>query len=135
MNDIDKKLLDDHKTFISPELVAKYSHKQTNPKEWVRFYYYKNKKRIVVEPKHIEYDYEVSSTLNYNKQTFYKMTTMSSNDGYFDYYFKLKDHLPSCILKKSNRNNKTERTKCVNNVFPKKQYEMSDDGKFIVRFE
>ena len=40
----------------------------------------------------VDYDYEVSSTLNYNKNTFYKMTTMSSCDGYFDYYFKLKDH-------------------------------------------
>ena len=42
------------------------------------------------------------------KTHFYKMTGMSSTDGYFDYYFKLKEHLPNVVVKKSNRNNKTE---------------------------
>lgn len=135
MNDSDKELLDSLKVYCPPEIVAKYQHKQQKPRDWVRFYYYKNKKRNIVNAKDIKYDYEVSSTLNYNKDTFYKMTGMSSTDGYFDYYFKLKEHLPNVVVKKSNRNNKTERTKIMSKPTDKKHYDIDENGKFIIKFE
>jgi hypothetical protein len=135
MNDNDTILLNNLKIFCPPNIVAKYKHKQQAPKEWTRFYYYKNKKRQIVSNENVDYDYEVSSTLNYNKNTFYKMTTMSSCDGYFDYYFKLKDHLPNVVVKKSNRHNKTEKTKKMTTPFEKPPYELDKDGKFILRFD
>lgn len=134
MNPDDTELLNNLKIFCPPNIVAKYKHKQQNPKEWVRFYYYKNKKRHIVDADAVSYDYEVSSTLNYNKQTFYKMTTMSTQDGYFDYYFKLKEHLPNVVVKKSNRHNKSEKTQQITPPYKKNNYEMTEDGKFIVRF-
>jgi len=135
MNDNDVDLLDNLKIYCDPSIVTKYSHKQTNPKEWVRFYYYKKKRRHIVNKENISYDYEVSSTLNYNKNVFYKMTSMSASDGYFDYYFKLKDHLPSTVVKKSNRENKSERSRRLPPKKSIKDYEMTKDGKFIVRFD
>lgn len=136
MNPTDKEMLDNLKVYISPEIITKYNHKQSQPREWVRFYYYKNKKRHSIPGSQIKYDYEVSSTLNYHKNTFYKMTTMSSSDGYFDYYFKLKDHLPSCVVKKSNRSGKSDKTKIVRQVYKNKpDYKMTPDGKFLVTFD
>tara|TARA_R110000796_G_scaffold90169_5_gene193942 strand:+ start:5041 stop:5448 length:408 start_codon:yes stop_codon:yes gene_type:complete len=134
MNSHDSILLNNLKIFCPANIVTKYKHKQQKPKEWTRFYYYKNKKRNIVTHENIEYDYEVSSTLNYNKNTFYKMTTMSSSDGYFDYYFKLKDHLPNVVVKKSNRHNTTEKTKQMVKPFQSTPYEIDSNGKFVVRF-
>jgi len=83
----------------------------------------------------IDYDYEVSSTLAYNKNVFYKMTTMSNQDTFFDYYFKLKNDLPKIVVKKSNRKGRSERIRIKNEIIKKKtDYEISDDDKFICRF-
>lgn len=135
MNPNETDLLDEMKIFCPPEIVAKYSHKQNNPKEWTRFYYYKNKRRFIIPKDNIQYDYEVSSTLNYNKNVFYKMTSMSSSDGYFDYFFKLKDNLPNIVVKKSNRDGKSQRSTTI----ATKKYEppetCPETGKFIVRFD
>tara|TARA_R110001592_G_scaffold184578_3_gene428344 strand:+ start:638 stop:1045 length:408 start_codon:yes stop_codon:yes gene_type:complete len=135
MNNSDAELLQNLKIFCPENIINKYKHKQQQPKDWVRFYYYKNKRRHEVQPKNIEYDYEVSSTLNYNKNTFYKMTTMSTQDGYFDYYFKLKSHLPNVVVKKCNRHNKSEKCQQIKHPFIKKDYEITNDGKFVVRFD
>ena len=135
MNTHDIDLLNNLKIFCPPNIVTKYSHKQQAPKDWTRFYYDKNKKRHLVKPENIDYDYEVSSTLNYNKYVFYKMTTMSNQDGYFNYYFKLKDNLPNVVIKKSNRHNKSEKTKSFVNNMKVSDYETDKNGKFIVRFD
>lgn len=137
MNKTDEELLKNLKIYCPPSIITKYKHKQQKPKDWTRFYYYKNKRRHLVEGSAVSYDYEVSSTLNYNKNTFYKMTTMSSQDGYFDYYFKLKDHLPNVVVKKCNRHNKSDKVQQITPPYKNKfsNYEMTDDGKFIVRFD
>jgi len=135
MNDYENQVLTDFKVFCPKEVVAKYNHKHQNQKNWTRFYYYKDKKRHIVGKDNLEYDYEVSSTLAYNKNVFYKMTTMSNQDTFFDYYFKLKNDLPKIVVKKSNRKGKSDRTKNVNEKIKKEiDYEMSSDGKFICRF-
>ena len=37
------------------------------------------------------------------------MTTMSADDSYFDYFFKLKGDLPKCVVKKCNRYGKSQK--------------------------
>ena len=100
MNDYENQVLTDFKVFCPKEVVAKYNHKHQKDKEWTRFYYYKDKKRHAIGKENLDYDYEVSSTLAYNKNVFYKMTTMSNQDTFFDYYFKLKNDLPKIVVKK-----------------------------------
>ncbi len=136
MNDYESKVLTDLKVYCPKEVVAKYKHKHTKEKDWTRFFYYKEKRRHCVLPENIEFDYEVSSTLAYNKNVFYKMTTMSNQDTFFDYYFKLKDELPKIVVKKSNRHGKSQRTSTKMLLNEKlKLYEMSENGKFICRFK
>jgi len=136
MNANDKKTLDDLGIYIDPAIITKYSHKNSNPEDWCRFYYYKNKKKTLVN--NISYDNEVSSTLNYKKNTFYLMSIMSHKDPYFDYYFCLKPDLPKCIVKKSNRNVKFNKPK---NKIDLHEYKHKDydrcpkTGKIIVRFD
>jgi len=134
MDTYDIQTLSDLKVYCPPEIVAKYNHKHNNPKNWSRFYYYRNKKKTLVPNNNIEYDYEVSSTLAYNKNVFYKMTTMSHDDNFFDYYFKLKPDLPKCVIKKSNRFNKVQKRMTIKK-FDINDFDRSDDGKFILRFD
>lgn len=135
MNSDDKKALSDLGIYISPEIVAKYNHKNSDPEQWSRFYYYKNKKKTKVD--NVEYDYEVSSTLNYKKNTFYLMSIMSHKDPYFDYYFCLKQDLPKCIIKKSNRNksNDMKKKKLIQYDRYKDYEKCPKTGKIIVRFD
>lgn len=140
MNELDDELLKNLKIYCPPSLITKYSHKHKIPNDWIRFYYYKNKQRKECGPNDIAFDYEVSSTLNYKKNVFYKMTTMSSDDNYFDYFFKLKGDLPKCVVKKCNRYGRSEKQKkFVKNIDwknpPKKPPEISEDGKFVCRFD
>ena len=76
--------------------------------------------------------------LAYNKNVFYKMTTMSNQDTFFDYYFKLKNNLPKIVVKKSNRKGKSDRTKVQFEKEKEKKkntYDISADGKFICHFQ
>ena len=70
---------------------------------WSKLYFYRDRKRIEIEKDNIKTDKEITSELDYNKKTFYKISIMSKEDPYFDYYFKLKDNAPSTIIKKSKR--------------------------------
>ena len=136
MNDYENKILTDLKIFCPKEVVAKYKHKHTKEKDWTRFFYYKSKRRHFVSPTNIEYDYEVSSTLAYNKNVFYKMTTMSNQDTFFDYYFKLKNELQKIVVKKSNRLGNSQRTSTKTLLSkPLHEYNVSEDGKFICHFK
>jgi hypothetical protein len=62
------------------------------------------------------------------------MTTMSHDDNFFDYYFKLKPDLPKCVIKKSNRFNKVQKRMTIKK-FDINDFDRSDDGKFILRFD
>ena len=124
MNELDDELLKNLKIYCPPSLITKYSHKHKIPNDWIRFYYYKNKQRKECGPDNIAFDYEVSS--------------MSSDDNYFDYFFKLKADLPKCVVKKCNRYGKSEKQKKMKMADwrnpPKNPPEISDDGKFVCRF-
>jgi len=131
MNDYENGVLTDFKVYCPKYIIQKYKHKHQNEEQWTRFYYYKDKKRLNVPPLNMDYDYEVSSTLAYNKNVFYKMTTMSNSDTFFDYYFKLKSDLPKVVVKSSNR--KSQRLKSLK--APEEPRELTEDGKFVVRFQ
>jgi hypothetical protein len=130
MNEYEQGVLTDFKVFCPKYIIQKYKHKHQDQDAWTRFYYYKDKQRTAVPPENIDYDYEVSSTLAYSKNVFYKMTTMSNADTFFDYYFKLKPELPKVVVKSSNR--KSQRLKRFNDQKPKPEF--TKDGKVIVRF-
>ena len=130
MNEYEQGVLTDFKVFCPKHVIQKYKHKHQDESAWTRFYYYKDKQRTAVPPDNIDYDYEVSSTLAYNKNVFYKMTTMSNSDTFFDYYFKLKPELPKVVVKSSNR--KSQRLKRFQDQKPKPEF--TKDGKVIVRF-
>ena len=140
MNDYENQVLTDFKVFCPKEVVAKYNHKhQNHNKDWTRFYYYQDKKKTMVGADNVDYDYEVTSTLAYNKNCFYKMTNMSSRDTFFDYYFKLKNNLPKIVAKKSNRTKQRMNFRGINKnvvlpVIPTKYETDPVDGKFIVHF-
>tara|TARA_R110000765_G_scaffold326549_1_gene417836 strand:- start:1349 stop:1747 length:399 start_codon:yes stop_codon:yes gene_type:complete len=131
MNEYEKGILTDFKVNCPKYIIQKYKHKHKIEGDWTRFYYYKDKKRLAVPPDNIDCDYEVSSTLAYNKNVFYKMTTMSNSDTFFDYYFKLKPKLPKIVVKSSNR--KSQRLKKLQAAIDTDR-EMTEDGRFIVRF-
>ena len=130
MNDYENGVLSDFKVYCPKYIIQKYKHKHQEEADWTRFYYYKNKQRTIVPKTNIDYDYEVSSTLAYNKNVFYKMTTMSNSDTFFDYYFKLKPELPKIIVKSSNR--RDHKMKKLKQQFPKP--EIAANGKVVVRF-
>ena len=119
--------------YCPKHIIQKYKHKHQKSQEWTRFYYYKNKRRVIVGAENLAYDYEVSSTLAYNKNVFYKMTTMSESDTFFDYYFKLKPELPKVVIKSSNR--KSERTRNHWKSPPKPPRHIDPEtGNVIVKF-
>jgi len=133
MDEYEKALLTDFQVYCPKYIIQKYNHKHAAGDNWTRFYYYKRKKRYAVPPENIDFDYEVSSTLAYNKNTFYKMTTMSNSDTFFDYYFKLKSELPKIVIKSSNRKSKNQLNKIS---FPQSDlHELTSTGQVIVKFE
>jgi len=132
MNDYELAVLSDFRVHCPKYIIQKYKHKHANASDWTRFYYYKAKQKILVAPENLDYDYEVSSTLAYNKNVFYKMTTMSNSDTFFDYYFKLKSELPKVVVKSSNRRS----LRHLNLKYKEREQEreFTKDGKLIVRF-
>jgi hypothetical protein len=133
MDTYEKSLLSDFKVYCPKYIIQKYNHKHAAGDNWTRFYYYKRKKRYAVPPCNVDFDYEVSSTLAYNKSVFYKMSTMSNSDTFFDYYFKLKPELPKIVIKSSNRKTKNQLNKIC---FPAADnHQFSSDGKILVKFE
>ena len=69
---------------------------------------------------------------------------MSQQDEYFDYYFKLKDNLDKTVIKKNERFKnhsfnpqapyRKKRPKSWRDIHYPSNYEYTDDGKVIVRF-
>ena len=137
MNDYENNVLTDFKVFCPTDVIQKYKHKHTNDKNQIILRYSLLLLIHQVGNENIEFDYEVSSTLAYNKNVFYKMTTMSNQDGFFDYYFKLKNNLPKLVVKKSNRKNQSNRTKNIKEVGtnPTLPPICPESGKFICHFK
>tara|TARA_R110000744_G_scaffold146462_1_gene259354 strand:+ start:308 stop:709 length:402 start_codon:yes stop_codon:yes gene_type:complete len=133
MNAKDKSLLKSLGIHINTKKFEKYNHTHADPDAWVRFYYYKHRKPFIVPSSNIRYESEVTSTNSLHKNTFYKMSLLSKTDSYYDYYYKLKENIGSCIIKENKRLNKTKDTsKKKNDFIPPIQ---NENGKYVVSFE
>ena len=132
MDKKDKSLLKSLGVYIDPKLNKKYKHKHSSPEDWVRFYYYKQRKPFIVPRSNIRYDAEVTSTNSLHKHTFYKMSHLSKTDSYYDYYYKLKEDVDECVVKENKRLTKQSK---FNKNFKPPPPERDENGKFVVRFE
>lgn len=121
----DKSILDNLGIYISPDIVNRYYHQQTSKEPRTRFYYFVDRQKTFVPCENVSYDGEVSSTLCYKKNCFYKMSHLSKVDAYFDYYFMLKPECPKTVVKR-----KSVATKAPT---PAMSYQKRN-GKFTVEF-
>jgi hypothetical protein len=136
------------KNVYIPNELFNQSHIHRKKEQWVRLWFYKNRKKYEVKPNEIQMDYDITSKLEYQKGTFYKISQLSHDDNYFDYYYKLKTGLPKDIFKKNNRyktpisssriNPRTKSKKPVS--YCEKMSEtvnckINTDGSFVVMFE
>lgn len=112
-------------------------HKHRKKKNWVSLWFYKQRRKTSVLPNQISTDRVITSKLEYQKDIFYKMSSMSREDSYFDYYFKLKDNTPKDLVKKNNRYKKSNPHKKIIKVneYQSKPYKRDASGKFIVTFK
>ena len=94
-------------------------------------WFYKNRKKTRVFKKDVKDDLIITSKLEYQKGIFYKMSQLSAEDDCFDYFYKLKEDGLNNIVKKNQRY-KIRQSKAWKNNTP--EYEVDDDGNFIVSF-
>jgi len=129
--------------YLLPKDVIK-NHKHRNKNNWVKMWFFKDRKRTEIEKNYIHVDKEITSKLEYQKNVFYKMSQLSFEDEHFDYFFKLKDECTKKnIIKKNSRFKKVLPTKkkkalCMHNEYNyyKKSYTIDPaDGRFIVTFQ
>jgi len=132
MNNRDKAVLTSLGIYCDPKVKKKYSHKHADPDEWVRFYYYKKRKPLIVPLTNIRFDSEVTSTNSLHKHTFYKMSHLSKTDSYYDYYYKLKEDVNDCVIKENKRLTKNGK---IHKEIIKKKHEVDEFGMFVVRFD
>ena len=100
-------------------------------------WFYKTRRKTQVLPNEVQDDFIITSKLEYQKNTFYKLTQLSLEDDSFDYYYRLKDEVPSNIVKKNSRYKKLKkRPKAHWRDYKQKPHEIDEEtGKFIVRFQ
>jgi hypothetical protein len=132
MNASDKGFLDKMGIYINPSIINEY-HKRGHRGHGAgtRFYYYRNRHKIFINPENISYDKEVSSTLHYKKNAFYKMSHLCNEDPFFDFYFTLKSDTPKSVIKRNERKGYAVRSPVPprNGCFERKH------GKFVVKFQ
>jgi len=110
-------------------------HKHRDKENWVSLWFYKGRQKQKVHPSEIQADKIITSKLEYQNNIFYKMSSMSKEDSYFDYYFKLKENSPKDLVKKNNRYKKLNpKRKYKFNEYKAKPYKKDPNGKFIVTF-
>jgi hypothetical protein len=132
MNPREKKLLDELGIYIDPYLTNKYKKQMKVPDEWTRFYYYRKKKKIIVPQSQVSHDHEVTSTATLHRGTFYKMSHLSNADLFYDYFYKLKHTVGTCVIKKC-KNQNTPQTPVVEKAPVVR--EVDETGKFVIRWD
>ena len=137
MNTKEKQILNSLGVYIDPKVTNKYNHKHSNPDEWTRFYYYKNRQSFRIPGSSILYDAEVSSTNSLHRNTFYKMSHLSQSDLFYDYFFCLKPNIGDFVLKEK----KIKRGKNISNSInlniskiPHQPVLRNDKGQVLVSF-
>lgn len=124
------------KEYYIPCEINTEKHKHREKDKWTTLYFYKDRKKTSVKKNQIKNDLVITSALEYQKDIFYKMSQLSAEDDCFDYFFRLKENIPSEIIKKNSRYkiNKRPSNAWKHIKRDPNSYEKSDDGKFIVRF-
>lgn len=132
MNSTEKEFLDSLGIFIKPHIINRYSTKtQKELDKETRFYYYKKRYKTYINKENIFYDKEVSCSMKYKQYAFYKMTHLSNEDPFFDFYFTLKPNAPKLVAKEKNNKPAIEEYK-----YPVKPGTfMRQRGKVVVSFE
>jgi len=132
---MDKITLHNEEYIVSKKLL-KRTHKHRYPKNWTTLWFYKDRLRTKINGK-ISCDKYITSKLEYQRGTFYKMSAMSREDPTFDYYFCLK---PDVKTKNIIKRNGKHKGKCLDpnkRICHWKDY-MAPlervDGKIIVSF-
>lgn len=134
----------DGKLIYIPNELFHTKRKHRKKDKWVRLWFFKDRRRIPISKDDISSDTEITSKLEYQTGTFYKISQLSADDYYFDYYYKLKTGLPADIFKKNNRyktpladatrNDRNRRQGKADSTI-EKVYESNENGQYIVRFE
>ena len=128
------------KEYIIPNEIfdKKIKQKHRKKNKWCNLYFFKNRKKNVITDKNqVKDDLVITSALQYQRDTFYKMSSISQEDDTFDYYYKLKHNTTTDIVKHKSRSKKSlKKTKYKWQDYkrPLSEYERSADGKFVVRF-
>ena len=128
--------------YVPDEYLDAARHKHRKPGNWSKFYFYKNRSKTAVSPDDIKCDYEVTSSLEYQQDIFYKLSHLSDSDCTFDYFYKLKTDIPNIMFKQNNRyktpqsskkrTNKARTAHWKNN--PTQVFNVNKDGKIEVTF-
>jgi hypothetical protein len=61
------------------------------------------------------------------------MSHLSKTDSYYDYYYKLKEDVGSCIIKENKRLNKADKVSAEK--FKLVPPPRNENGKFVINFE
>tara|TARA_R110000744_G_scaffold334007_1_gene439408 strand:- start:329 stop:745 length:417 start_codon:yes stop_codon:yes gene_type:complete len=129
------------KEYIIPNEIfdKKIKQKHRKKNKWCNLYFFKNRKKNVITDKNqVKDDLVITSALQYQRDTFYKMSSISQEDDTFDYYYKLKYNTSTDIVKHKSRCKKSlkkTKHKWQDYKKPLSEYEMSADGRFVVRFD
>tara|TARA_R110000824_G_scaffold39375_1_gene119177 strand:+ start:546 stop:956 length:411 start_codon:yes stop_codon:yes gene_type:complete len=133
----EQKMIINGTEYVIPKdiLERKMKHKHRKKDKWCNLYFFKNRTKTPVREEDVKDDLVITSALQYQRNTFYKMSAISAEDDTFDYFYKLKTTAPKNIVKKKSRFGVKKRNNSWKHYKkPLTDYEISSDGKFVVRF-
>ena len=112
----EQKMIINGTEYVIPKdiLERKMKHKHRKKDKWCNLYFFKNRTKTPVREEDVKDDLE---------------------DDTFDYFYKLKTTAPKNIVKKKSRFGVKKRNNSWKHYKkPLTDYEISSDGKFVVRF-
>lgn len=123
---------------IKPSDITEPQHKHRKKEDWVKLHYYRDRRSTIIENDKIkDIVGEITSIGEYNKNTFYRLSQVSSKDPVWDTYIKLKSNLPPEIAKRNHRYRQPTKLKSDTAKKPNK-FAYNDFtkryGKFVMDF-
>lgn len=131
-----EKVTINDETYILPNNILTKKHKHRESEKWVSMWFYKDRQKTKVKKTEVKEDLIITSKLEYQKGIFYKLSQLSAEDDCFDYYYKLKEDIPTNVVKK-NRRYKKGLNKNPKQTWKNQPplYVRDKDGMFIVSFD
>jgi hypothetical protein len=133
--------VDGGKLVYIPDELFKVPRRHRKDDKWVRLWFYKDRHKKSLQARKIKNDFDITSKLEYQNGTFYKISQLSDDDSYFDYFYKLKSGLPKDIFKKNNRfktplaNARCRKTRERWKEPGERVYNVNEKGNHVVKFE